>query len=107
MSNITGFAAGVTGVDDGDVLIELDVGSSNTFHLLSTAGAMEVFVSLDGTNYSTAPLGLTDQGATTSDPVLATVANRVYGFRGVYRKVRVVQTGATAVTAPYLSYGQM
>jgi hypothetical protein len=65
-----------------------------------------VFVSLDGTNYSTAGLSLADLGSTSTDPVIVTAANRTYGFRGVYRLIRVLQNGASAVTAASLMCGR-
>lgn len=96
-----------TGTNDNDVVITFDdvVVGANAFMLSSTAGAMDVFVSLDGTNYTTAALSLTDLGATTNDPVLVTAANRMYGFRGLYKGVRVLQNGATAVVGAVLRYG--
>lgn len=87
-----------SGTNDNDVAIQTeDVSEFDTFLLQSTQGAMDVLVSLDGTNYSTAPLSLADLGATSTDPVIVTAANRTYGFRGVYRLIRVLQSGATAV----------
>lgn len=104
-------AAGVltgTGTNDNDVVITLNYALPyDTFHLMSTAGAMDVFVSLDGTNFSTAALSLTDQGATASDPVVVTAANRIYGFRGKYRAIKVLQNGGTAVENASLSYGNI
>lgn len=92
-----------TGTSDNDVVIQSeDVSKWDTFQLVSTAGAMDVFVSLDGTNYATAAMSLQDMGATTSDPVVVTAANRLYGFRGKYAKVKVLQNGATGVTAACL-----
>jgi hypothetical protein len=106
---VTGFIAGTTGENDNDVLIEFtsNVEAFDVFELMSTAGAMDVFVSLDGTNYTTAALSLADLGATSTDPVIVTAANRMYGFRGKYKKIKVLQNGATAVTAPVLRYGTM
>jgi len=93
-----------TGVNDNDVLFTTgDVLQCEEFYLMSTAGAMDVFVSLDGTNFSTAPLSLVDLGATTTDPVLVTAANRVYAFFGRYTKVRVLQNGATGVANAVLN----
>lgn len=101
-----------SGTNDNDIVI--DFGGANdtiddfdTYQLMSTTGAMDVFVSLDGTNYSTAPLALSDLGAVSSDPVIVTVANRVYGFRGKYRAVRVRQNGGVAVSNAALNYGRM
>ena len=96
------YSAG-TGTNDNDVVIQSgDVTGYDTFMLMSTAGAMDVFVSLDGTNYSTAALSIADLGATSSTPVVVTVANRVYGFKGSFKAVRVLQNGATGVTAASL-----
>lgn len=87
-----------TGTNDNDTVIQSeDVSRWDTFQFMSTAGAMDAFVSLDGTNYSTAPISLQDMGATTSDPVVVSAANRLYGFRGKYAKVRLLQNGATGV----------
>lgn len=116
MTGNVGNVIGVAGVNDNDVLINFTasssdwenlVGAADTFLLMSTAGAMDVFVSLDGTNFATAALSLTDMGATTSDPVVVTAANRVYGFRGKYKSIRVLQNGATAVANAVLRYGVM
>ena len=82
--------------DDNEVVVQTaDVFHYDTFLLLGTAGAMDVMITLDGTNYSTAALSLTDMGAAASAPVVVTVANRVYGFKGRFNKVRVLQNGAT------------
>lgn len=108
MSNVSaGFLRGATGTGDNALILEVEVAQYDTFILQSTQGAMDVFVSLDGTNYATAPLSLTDMGAVSSDPVIVTAANRTYGFRGKFRKVKVLQNGATAVLNPMLAYGTM
>lgn len=86
-----------TGASDNDIIVQTgDVSRYDTFMLSSTAGALDVDVSLNGTDYTTAPLSLTDLGATTSDPVIVTAANRMYGFVGSFAKIRVRQNGATA-----------
>lgn len=94
-----------TGVNDNDVLFttgDMTVYSACT--VMSTAGAVDVVVSLDGTNFATSALSLQDFGATTNDPVVVTAAGRVYGFAGKYRKIRVLQNGATAATASMLCW---
>lgn len=89
-----------TGVSDNDVLFTVsDARQYDAFILMSSAGAVDIQVTLDGTNWSTAPLSMTDMGAVTTDPVLVTAANRVYGLRGLFRGLRVLQNGATAATA--------
>lgn len=103
VGNIERYSGGV-GVNDGDIVVDTgDISRHDTFCLISTAGAMEVFPSLDGTNYSTAPLSLIDMGATSTAPVTLTAAGRIYGFFGAFAKVRVKQSGATAVTAATLT----
>lgn len=97
MGNASRYKTG-SGVNDNDVVVQTgDVSAFDTFLLQSTAGAMDVFVSLDGTNYATAALSLVDKGATTSDPVVVTAANRTYGFKGTFALIKVMQNGGTAV----------
>lgn len=92
--------AGGIGVSAGDVVIQTnDMGRYDTHELMSTAGAMEVLVTLDGTNYTTATVSMIDMGAVVNTPVLVTVANRLYVLIGNYKAIRVKQNGATAVTA--------
>ncbi len=98
------FIIGIAGVSDNDIVIDTeDVSQFDTFELSSTAGAMDVFISHDGTNYNTAARSLTDLGAATTNPVLVTVAGRSYGFRGIVKKIRVRQNGATAVANAVLN----
>ena len=88
---------GAATTDDNDVVIETgDISQFNHFSLGSTAGAMDVLVSLDGTNFLTAPLSLDDHGGVArAVPVLVTVANRLYTFSGIFRAIRVLQNGVT------------
>lgn len=89
-----------TGANDNDILLTTsDVSKFDAFTLMSSTGAVDVLVSLDGTTFSTAALSLSDHGATTSDPVLVTAALRVYQFRGKFSKIRVLQNGATGAAA--------
>jgi hypothetical protein len=102
MGNALRYTGGV-GANDNDVVIQTgDVSAYDEFLLQATDGATDVFVSLDGTNYSTAPLSLIDLGATTSDPVLVTAADRTYAFFGTFALIRVLQNGATAVAGATL-----
>ena len=94
-----------TGANNDDILFTSeDVSQYSGFTLMSTTGAVDVFVSLDGTNFATAALSLQDLGATDNLPVLVTAAGRVYGFVGKFRKVRVMQNGATAAAASLLAW---
>jgi len=89
---------GIPGVDDNDVVIELvDASPYSEFFIFSTAGVLEVDVSLDGTNFDQI-IALTNEKSTTpATKVLITVADGLYSFRGQYRVVRVRQASATAV----------
>lgn len=99
---------GIAGVNDNDIVIETDVIERHqAFILMTTAGAADVDVTLDGTNWSTAPLSLVDMGGISASPVIVTVANRVYGFRGVFYKIRVRQNGAPAVANAVLLAGHV
>lgn len=99
---------GVAGVNDNDIVIEVEnIERYEEFSLMSTAGSMDVFVSLDGTNFATAPLSLADLGALDTAPVLATAANRIYRFRGIFKHLRIRQAGATGVANPILICGRV
>jgi hypothetical protein len=88
---------------DNDIVIQTqDVTKYDAFMLQTVTGAVDVFASLDGINYATAPLSLQDFGAAVSDPVLLTAAGRTYGFRGKFKRLRVLQNGATAVAVTLL-----
>ena len=103
MKGLTGKYSG-TGANDNDVLFTSGrMLSYDTFMVSSSAGAVDVFVSLDGTTF-VGPTSISDLGATTSDPVLVTAPGRMYGFKGKYELIRVLQNGATAATA-VLRYG--
>lgn len=91
--------------DDNEVVIQTgDMTGYDACFLMSTTGIVDVLVSLDGTNYSTAPLSMNDYGGTSADPVLVTVALRVYGFASKFRRIRVLQSGATDAAASLLCW---
>src|SRR6185369_12155510 len=93
-----------TGTNANDVLFTTpSVEQHSLFTLMSTAGAVQVLVSLDGTNFSTAPLSMVDAGSTSfTTAVIVTAAARVYQFEGKIRVIRVTQNGATASAATLL-----
>lgn len=88
--------------DNEEALVTGDISRHDTFMVMSVTGVVDVVASLDGTNFSTATVALQDMGAVTLDPVLVTVAARVYGFRGKFRKLKVLQNGATDVAVTLL-----
>jgi hypothetical protein len=94
-----------TGANDNDVLFTTaDLSRYDACTIMSTDGAVDVFVSIDGTNYATAALSLQDMGATSTDPVLVTAADRVYGFVVKAKNIRVLQNGATAASASMICW---
>ncbi|HEX9660267.1 MAG TPA: hypothetical protein VGA18_08195 [Rhodothermales bacterium] len=90
--------------DNDELFTTSDISSCDAFMLMSSAGAVDVLVSLDGVNFSTAPLSLQDFGAVDTTPVLVTAAGRVYGFAGKFRKIRALQNGATAAQATLIAW---
>lgn len=96
------------GANNGDVIFLADkVSESDVIELYSDTGAMQVFASLDGVNFSPTPLALTDKCNTTPTLVNTTVAQTNYGYRGKALTYRVVQSGATAVTKASLLAGNL
>lgn len=96
----TMFKIGGVGVNDNDEIFEIEANADDydTWILGSTAGAMDVFVSLDGTNYLTTAVALIDLNSTApSTAVVVTAAQRHYGVKGRFKKVRVLQNGATGI----------
>ena len=95
-----------TGVNANDILFTFpNTMRFNTFEVMTTAGNVFVEVSLDGTNFTTVPMSLIDQGSTTpATQVTATAATgRMYQLYGKYMVVRVKQSGATASAASMLA----
>lgn len=100
---------GVAGVNDDDVVMELnDVFRFNTFSLFSRLGAMDVDISLDGVNFTTAPISLEDEHSTNPQTrVVVTTAARWFRIFGDFKAIRIQQNGATAVADPILICGQV
>lgn len=90
------YSAGL-GASDNDIIVQADdVLLFRQFMLTTSAGAVDVIGSLDGTNYPTAPISMSDLGsASFSTAVVVTAANRIYRFTGCFQKLRVMQNGAT------------
>lgn len=99
------FKTGSSNADNATVLeITKNAEDFDTWQLCSTAGAMDVFASADGTNFMTTPLALIDLGSTTpGTAVVESAANGNFGFKGRWRALRVLQKGATAVVAAVLT----
>ena len=98
---------GVAGVNDDDIVIELDnVDRFNDFVFGSTAGLMDVAVSLDGTNYLNL-IAFQDLMSVAPDTwVIITAVNRLYRFEGSFKSIRISQNAAGAVANAVLICGQ-
>lgn len=93
------FKTGSANADNATVVeITSNAEQFDTWQIGSTGGVMDVYGSLDGTNYLTAPLALIDLGSTApSTAVIETAAGGQYGFKGRWKKILVQQKGGTAV----------
>lgn len=105
VGNIEVFTLG-SGANANDVIFAPgDVSKFDDFCLMSTAGAMQVLVSLDGVNFTTAPLSMLDLGVNGVQPTMVnvTAAGRMYRFGGDFALLQVTQNGAVAVANASLS----
>lgn len=93
-----------SGGNANDVLFATGDLPYDSFLLMSTAGAVQVYGSLDGINFSSAPISLQDMGAVTTAPVIVTAAGRIYGFRGRFLAIEVTQNGALASAASMIAW---
>lgn len=94
-----------TGTNDNDLLFTTSgTVAYDACMLMSITGAVDVEGTIDGSNWTTAPLSLQDLGATALDPVIVTVADRMYAVVGKYLALRVRQNGATAASASLLCW---
>lgn len=89
--------SGGLGASDNNVIVQIDDAAEFRHFLIHhTAGATDVVVSLDGTNYNTSAVSLTDLGSASFDTaVVVTAANRIYRLDGCFQAIRVLQNGAT------------
>lgn len=91
---------GGIGVNDNDILLEIDSRGADEVFLGSSAGAVDVFGSIDGTNFFATALALEDMTSTTPQTRVAlTTAGKVARIVSSvgYAKLRFMQNGATAV----------
>lgn len=109
MSNTTKHWLNKAGSGDGSTVLELKDGQIKDltrFGLRARTGQVRVFGSLDGTNYPTSPLVLSLEPAvdgsdnvteTQGTFVAMTTGTRLHWFFGVYKSLKFLQKGATAV----------
>lgn len=95
-----------TGTNDNDICIETnDASRWDVFQLMNVSGVCDVIVTLDGTNWSSA-ISLSDLGGVSLDPVIVTAEDRMYGFAGKFKAIRVLQASGVAVTSVSLACGK-
>lgn len=97
-------ADGAVGTNDEDTIYESGDVSMYNCHIIENmsagAGALEVLVSIDGTNYSSTPVGVEIMSnATDALKDVSVAQNEVGILRGKFAKILVRQNGATAADA--------
>ncbi len=98
---------GIAGVADNQVVIELENAERyNEFTLMSSAGAMDVDVSLDGINFAVA-IAIEDlHSVAPATRVVVTAADLIYRLQGTFKTIRVRQA-VTNVDDAVLLCGQL
>lgn len=85
---------------DNDIVIQTDsLAPYKQCSIMSSTGAVDIDVSVDGTTYSTTVMSVRDQTATTLTNVVVTTALKLYWFDVSFTAIRVRQNGATAAAA--------
>lgn len=80
----------------------------DTWILGSTAGKMDVQVSLDGASYLSTAMALLDMcSIDPSTMVLETAANRVFCLRGKFKKIKLLQQTDNVSGAALIGYRTM
>lgn len=100
------FTCAATTADNATVCEVLeDARIFDTWILGSSAGLIDVYVSLDGTNYLATPLALLDMTSTTpSTMVVKTAAGGTFAFRGKFRKIKLLQETTNVTGAALIGY---
>lgn len=96
------------GVNDNDVLFTSgDADLWDTCSISSSAGSVDVQVALDaaGTVWTSA-IQLNDQSVDEDARVLATTPGALYWFGGKFKRIRVLQVGASAATVAMRCWDQ-
>ena len=94
---------GIAGVDDNDVVIDFDAAERwNSFTLQVTTGVVDVDVS-GGLNVFKAAIALEDlHSLTPATRVIVTTATKIFRFTGTFKRIKVLQKGATAAVGAVL-----
>lgn len=89
----------IAGVNDNDIIMELDDAESyDEFFFMTVLGAVDVDVSLDGTNFAAAVAFTDRQSTAPATKVIITAAGLLYSIKGQFKAIRVRQNTATDAT---------
>ena len=94
---------GVVGVDDDDIVIDFGAAERwNSFTLQTTTGVVDVDVSVSLDVFKAA-IALEDlHSLTPATRVIVTTATKIFRFTGTFKRIRVIQKGATAAVGTVL-----
>ncbi len=85
--------------DDEDVVAELENAERyNRVYFMSSAGAVDVDVSQDGTNFAQEVAFIDLHSLTPAARVIVALPDLIYLLEGTFKTVRFAQSGATDVT---------
>lgn len=92
--NVEAWSGGASD-NDNEVLLEIDARGFEEFSFGSTAGAFDVFVSLDGATFLATAVGVVN--ANTGVIAALTTAGAPFTLNGTFHKLRFMQNNVTAV----------
>jgi len=82
--------------NDEEIIVTGDLSVYDVCSIVSTTGAVDLLVSLDGeVTYTTVAMSFLDKGAVDTVPVNVTAAGTLYAFPVVFTHLKVLQNGAT------------
>ena len=92
--------SGQAGTSDNDVVYTSpDVSGYNVHYVQATAGTIDIDVTLDGTNWIAAVAAVSLVTTTPATRVVEAASGVCLELRGKFRRIRVLQKGATASNA--------
>ena len=91
---------GIAGVSDNDVIYTSpDVSGYNVHYVQATAGTIDIDVTLDGTNWIAAVAAVSLITTTPATRVVEAASGVCLELKGKFKRIRVLQKGATASNA--------
>lgn len=93
------FTGAAGGADNAVIYTSGDVSMYNTHYVQATAGTVDVDVTLDGTNWIAAVAGRSLVATASTTHVVDAASGVCLEIKGKFKKIRVLQKGATASNA--------